>query len=131
MTREPAPDAADSLADALARDARDPLAGFAAQFHHPEDPPGRRLVYLCGHSLGLQPKSAGQYVEQELADWQRLGVLGHHAAGRPWIEYHAQASAPLAGLAGALDSEVVAMNSLTVNLGGRMVTRRRILKRGT
>ena len=122
MTRERAPDAADSLADALARDARDPLAGFAAQFHHPEDPPGRRLVYLCGHSLGLQPKSAGQYVEQELEDWQRWGVLGHHAAGRPWIEYHAQASAPLAGLAGALDSEVVAMNSLTVNLHLMMVS---------
>ena len=118
MTRERTPDAA----DALARDARDPLAGFAAQVHHPEDPPGRRLVYLCGHSLGLQPKSAGQYVEQELKDWQRLGVLGHHAAGRPWIEYHAQATAPLAGLAGALDSEVVAMNSLTVNLHLMMVS---------
>ena len=61
-------------------DASDPLACFAAQFHHPFDAAGRRLVYLCGHSLGLQPKSAAQYVEQELKDWQRLGVLGHHAA---------------------------------------------------
>ena len=87
-----------------------------------EDPPGRRLVYLCGHSLGLQPKSAAQYVEQELKDWQRLGVLGHHAAGRPWIDYHEQAAAPLAALAGALESEVVAMNSLTVNLHLMMVS---------
>ncbi len=118
MTRERAPDAA----DALARDASDPLAGFTARFHHPENPAGRRLVYLCGHSLGLQPKSAAQYVEQELKDWQRLGVLGHHAAGRPWTLYHAQASAPLAALAGALDSEVVAMNSLTVNLHLMMVS---------
>ncbi|HME38661.1 MAG TPA: kynureninase [Steroidobacteraceae bacterium] len=108
--------AASDAASALERDARDPLACFAAEFHHPFDSSGRRVVYLCGHSLGLQPKSAAQYVEQELQDWRRLGVLGHHAAERPWIPYHEQATAPLAALVGALDSEVVAMNSLTVNL---------------
>ncbi len=109
-------------AGALALDAADPLASFAAQFHHPFDGEGRRLVYLCGHSLGLQPKSAAQYVEQELKDWQRLGVLGHHTAARPWIRYHEQAAAPLAELVGAHDSEVVAMNSLTVNLHLMMVS---------
>jgi kynureninase len=109
-------------ADALAQDAADPLASFAAQFHHPFDDLGRRLVYLCGHSLGLQPKSAAQYVEQEMQDWQRLGVLGHHVATRPWIRYHEQAAAPLAALAGAHESEVVAMNSLTVNLHLMMVS---------
>src|ERR1700675_1860671 len=109
-------------ADALAQDAADPLASFAAQFHHPVDGSGNRLVYLCGHSLGLQPKSAAQYVEQELQDWQRLGVLGHHAAERPWIRYHEQAAAPLASLVGAHESEVVAMNSLTVNLHLMMVS---------
>ena len=109
-------------ADAVARDAADPLASFAAQFHHPFDGLGRRLVYLCGHSLGLQPKSAAQYVEQELKDWQRLGVLGHHVAERPWLRYHEQAAAPLAALVGAHESEVVAMNSLTVNLHLMMVS---------
>ena len=109
-------------AGALARDASDPLACFAAQFHHPEDGTGRKLVYLCGHSLGLQPKSVTQYVEQELKDWQRLGVLGHHIAGRPWIQYHEQAAATLAALVGAQESEVVAMNSLTVNLHLMMVS---------
>ena len=109
-------------AGALAQDAADPLASFAAQFHHPFDDAGRRLVYLCGHSLGLQPKSAAQYVEQELKDWQRLGVLGHHVAARPWIRYHEQAAAPLAALVGADESEVVAMNSLTVNLHLMMVS---------
>ena len=64
------------------QDARDPLAAFAGEFHHPEDPNGRRLVYLCGHSLGLQTKSTAEYIAQELADWQRLAVLGHHAAKR-------------------------------------------------
>jgi kynureninase len=116
------PAAAPDAAAALALDASDPLAHFAAQFHHPVDGGGRRLLYLCGHSLGLQPKSAAQYVEQELHDWQRLGVLGHHVAGRPWIRYHEQAAAPLAALVGALESEVVAMNSLTVNLHLMMVS---------
>jgi kynureninase len=116
--RGPAPDAA----AALALDAKDALAGFAAEFHHPFDGAGRKLVYLCGHSLGLQPKSVTQYVDQELKDWQRLGVLGHHVAERPWIRYHEQAAAPLAALVGAHDSEVVAMNSLTVNLHLMMVS---------
>ncbi len=116
------PDAALDAAGALTQDAGDPLAGFAEEFHLPYDGAGRRLVYLCGHSLGLQPKSVAPYVEQELKDWQRLGVLGHHAAGRPWIPYHEQAAAPLAALVGAHESEVVAMNSLTVNLHLMMVS---------
>jgi kynureninase len=108
--------------DARSLDARDPLAGFAAEFHHPVDRDGRKLVYLCGHSLGLQPKSAAAHVEQELEDWRRLGVLGHHVARRPWIQYHEQAAAPLAALIGAHAGEVVAMNSLTVNLHLMMVS---------
>jgi kynureninase len=114
--------AASDAAGAAARDASDPLASFAAEFHHPFDDSGRRLVYLCGHSLGLQPKAAAHYVEQELMDWQRLGVLGHHVAGRPWIRYHEEAAAPLAALVGAEPGEVVAMNSLTVNLHLMMVS---------
>jgi kynureninase len=101
---------------AIAHDAADPLAGFAAEFHHPFDAAGRKLLYFGGHSLGLQPKAAAKLVAQELADWQRLGVLGHHEAERPWIPYHERAAAGLAELTGAIESEVVAMNSLTVNL---------------
>ena len=117
-----AQDAALDAGGALARDAADPLAGFAAQFHHPYDAAGRKSVYLCGHSLGLQPKSAAQYVETELADWRRLGVLGHHEAARPWIGYHEQVAGPLAALVGSDADEVVAMNSLTVNLHLMMVS---------
>ena len=73
-------------------------------------------MYLAGHSLGLQPKSAARCIDEELADWRRLGVRGHHEAKRPWIEYHAALAAPLAELVGAGETEVVAMNSLTVNL---------------
>jgi kynureninase len=109
-------------AGAQSLDADDPLARFAQEFHHPHDDSGRRWVYLCGHSLGLQPKSAAQYVAQELEDWRRLGVLGHHTAERPWIEYHEHAAAPLAALVGAHEAEVIAMNSLTVNLHLMMVS---------
>ncbi len=79
-------------------------------------------MYLCGHSLGLQPKSAAHYIEQELEDWRRLAVLGHTQASRPWIGYHEHAAAPLAALVGAEEAEVVAMNSLTVNLHLMMVS---------
>ena len=70
-------------AEAAALDAADPLAGFAREFHHPHDSEGRKLLYFGGHSLGLQPKAAAAMVEQELSDWRRLGVLGHHEATRP------------------------------------------------
>jgi kynureninase len=111
-----------NAAAALALDAQDPLAAFAAEFHAPYDSHDRKVVYLSGHSLGLQPKSAGQYIEQELADWRRLGVLGHHDGLRPWIGYHEALAAPLAALVGAGETEVVAMNSLTVNLHLMMVS---------
>ncbi|HUY83519.1 MAG TPA: kynureninase [Steroidobacteraceae bacterium] len=103
-------------ADAAALDAEDPLARFADEFHHPLDAAGRRAVYLCGHSLGLQPKAAADYVEHELTVWRDLAVRGHHEGSRPWISYHETLAAPLAELAGATPAEVVAMNSLTVNL---------------
>jgi kynureninase len=98
------------------------LACFATEFHHPKDAAGRKLLYLCGHSLGLQPTSAAGYIAQELDDWRTLGVEGHFRGARPWVKYHEQLAPPLARLCGALDSEVVAMNSLTVNLHLMMVS---------
>jgi kynureninase len=112
----------DAASAAAGLDAGDALAPFTAEFHHPRDAAGRKLVYLCGHSLGLQARSTERYVAEELADWQRLGVLGHHQAARPWIPYHERAAGGLAALAGAVETEVVAMNSLTVNLHLMMVS---------
>ena len=109
-------------AHAEALDATDPLAGFAQEFYHPHDSQGRKLLYFGGHSLGLQPKSVAAMIEQELGDWRRLGVLGHTEAVRPWIPYHERAAPALAELAGAMEGEVVAMNSLTVNLHLMMVS---------
>jgi len=105
-----------TLEHARSRDAADPLAHYRAQFAHPHNGDGKSLVYLCGHSLGLQPLSARQRVNEELDDWAAMGVRGHESARRPWIPYHELLTQGLATLTGALPGEVVAMNSLTVNL---------------
>ena len=107
---------------AAAQTARDPLAHFRERFHIPKMADGSDCIYLCGQSLGLQPKSAREYVEQELQDWARLGVDGQLHARNPWIPYHELLTAPISRLVGALPIEVVAMNSLTVNLHMMMVS---------
>ena len=105
-----------ALAAAQALDVRDPLRGFRARFALPRDERGEPLVYLCGHSLGLMPLAVRDIVTEELDEWSRLGVYGHEHASRPWIPYHENLTAGLAALTGAQAGEVVAMNSLTVNL---------------
>lgn len=97
-------------------DAGDRLAAFRADFHLPLRKDGSASVYLCGHSLGAAPKNAVRIVNEELDAWTRLGVDGHFDSQRPWLAYHEQLSGGLARLAGASPLEVVAMNSLTVNL---------------
>jgi len=106
----------DSAEFAARLDLEDPLAGFRERFEFPDARGGRSSIYLCGHSLGLQPRLAADYVRQELSEWARRGVEGHFDARRPWVSYHRNATAPLAALTGAKPSEVVAMNTLTVNL---------------
>jgi kynureninase len=103
-------------------DARDPLAPFREQFHIPPAPDGSPSIYLCGHSLGLQPKRAREYIEQELVDWAKLGVEGHFHGRNPWMPYHRLLTANMAGLVGAEPREVVVMNSLTANLHLMMVS---------
>jgi kynureninase len=105
-----------SLTWARAQDLADPLAEFRARFALPAGADGAPLVYLCGHSLGLAPRAAAHLVAEEMTDWQRLGVLGHERARRAWIGYAEQLQPALADLTGAQRQEVVAMNSLSVNL---------------
>lgn len=101
---------------AAALDVADPLARFRAKFHLPISNDGNPLVYLCGHSLGLQPRATASLVNEELTAWQMRAVEGHFSGARPWLDYHEQFTAGLADLCGALPLEVVAMNSLSVNL---------------
>lgn len=109
-----------SYADEL--DAADPLGRFREYFHFPLLTGGQKPIYFTGNSLGLMPKKAREYVDQELDDWARLAVEGHLHAKNPWLPYHEFVAGPLARLVGAKPIEVVAMNSLTVNLHLLMVS---------
>jgi kynureninase len=117
------------VAGARALDAADELAGLRRDFELPREQ-GRTLTYLCGHSLGPMPRAARRAVEAELDRWAALGVDGHFADAHPvrgrarplraahggWLDYHVQFAPRLAALVGARSDEVVAMNTLTVNL---------------
>jgi kynureninase len=106
---------------AVAMDERDPLKDFRDLFISPKIG-AADCVYLCGHSLGLQPKSVAGCIQQELDDWAQLGVEGHFHAKNPWMPYHRFLRDQTAQLVGAKPSEVVVMNSLTVNLHLMMVS---------
>ncbi len=103
-------------------DASDPLASYREQFHIPKTRQGTDCLYFCGNSLGLQPKALKAAMDQELHDWQNLGVEGHFHAKNPWMPYHEYLSESLARLVGAKPIEVVAMNTLSVNLHLMMVS---------
>ena len=105
-----------TFATASELDAADPLAGFREEFHIPPGPDGQPCAYLCGNSLGLQPKAARAAVEQEFDAWERLGVEGHFHGTSPWMHYHETLAEASARVVGARPLEVVVMNSLTVNL---------------
>ncbi len=97
-------------------DELDPLAKYKSEFHIPKDKDGNDLIYFCGNSLGLQPKTTKTYINQELNDWANLGVEGHTEAKNPWLPYHEFLTESTARLVGAKPIEVVTMNSLTANL---------------
>ncbi len=103
-------------------DRQDPLARFRGNFSIPKTPDGGEEIYLCGNSLGLLPTLAADYVTAELEKWGRLGVKGHFDGDFPWMPYHEFLSPGMAAIAGAKESEVVAMNSLTANLHLMMVS---------
>lgn len=110
-----------SLEQAQQLDRNDPLKRFRDQFHLPYES-DQQDIYFVGNSLGLQPKSVTDYLALELESWQRLGVRGHFSKPRPWLNYHQLLAETMAGLVGGSDSEVIVMNTLTVNLHLMMAT---------
>ncbi|TAE25124.1 MAG: kynureninase [Cytophagales bacterium] len=100
-------------------DLQDPLKRFRERFHIPQRD-GKDLTYLCGNSLGLQPKTAREALNHELDTWQQLGVEGWfeslHETTPSWLSYHERCQQPLADIVGARPAEVCPMNALTVNL---------------
>src|SRR3989338_110359 len=112
----------DSLAFAQKMDQQDPLTSYRKKFLIPKTARGDDVLYFCGNSLGLQPTMTRTLVNEELEKWEKYGVDGHTHASNPWVAYHELVADSLARLVGATPQEVVAMNSLTVNLHLMMVT---------
>ena len=97
-------------------DANDPLREYSKRFYFPKNKSKKSFTYFSGNSLGLQPDTAEKYVKEELDSWRYLAVDGHLDSKRPWLPYHEFLTSYSADIVGALDTEVVVMNSLTVNL---------------
>ncbi|QQL51424.1 kynureninase [Mucilaginibacter ginkgonis] len=104
-----------SLAFAQDQDINDEFAAFREEFLFPQNN-GKDVIYLCGNSLGLQPKAVVEEITKQLSSWQQLGVEGWFNGSDPWLQYHRKLAAPIANIVGAKDSEVTVMSSLTVNL---------------
>lgn len=106
---------------ARALDAADPLREMRAQFLIPKHD-GADQAYFVGNSLGLQPRGARAHVEEVLDKWAAEAVEGHFTGQAQWLSYHELVREQLARLVGAKPVEVVAMNTLTVNLHLMMVS---------
>jgi len=102
-------------------DQADPLSEFRSEFHIPVID-GKQTLYFTGNSLGLMPKGAQSYLNEELEDWKNWGVEGHFHARRPWMPYHEFFSESLSKVVGAKPEEVVVMGTLTNNLHLLMVS---------
>ena len=105
-----------SVEGAAAFDRTDELRSYRDRFHIPRKESGEPVVYLTGNSLGLQPDTAREAVNEVLDDWATFGVGGHFRAKHAWMPYHEYLTSATAAIVGAKHSEVVVMNSLTVNL---------------
>jgi kynureninase len=104
-----------SRTHAIALDAADPLRPLRNEFLVPKHK-NNDQIYFCGNSLGLQPRNARGHVQRVLDKWAHEAVEGHFTGDAQWLTYHEQVREPLARIVGAQPGEVVAMNTLTVNL---------------
>ena len=102
-------------------DNQDSLKRFRDKFHFPSFHENG-VVYFTGNSLGLQPKSTGEFIQKELDAWAKYGVEGHFLAEKPWFEYHEFLTEKASKVVGAKPEEVVVMHSLTTNLHLLMVS---------
>lgn len=106
---------------ALEMDQKDPLGKFRDQFIFPQVN-GEEAIYFCGNSLGLQPKTVRKGLDQELQNWAQMAVDGHFHGEDAWFYAKNKSKPALAEIMGAHEHEVVAMNSLSVNLHLLMVS---------
>lgn len=102
-------------------DLRDPLKEMRNEYLFPKHN-GKDFIYLCGNSLGLQPKVAKEVLNKQLDNWQNLAVEGWFEGDSPWMFYHKELKQLMAPIVGAKPTEVCPMNTLTVNLHLLMVS---------
>jgi kynureninase len=85
-----------------------------------QDSDSAESMYLCGNSLGLQPRRTREYVNRYLDTWASKGVFGHftdYEGGLPpWLHIDDAVKERTAKIVGALPSEVAIMETLTANL---------------
>jgi kynureninase len=116
-------------------DSQDPLKHLRNEFIIPSKADLKRLtlsssesevtsepsIYLCGNSLGLQPRRTRERISSFLAAWATKGVTGHFTnhsdsnlpAFMDADDYAAKLMAPIVG---AQEHEVAVMGTLTANL---------------
>jgi kynureninase len=104
-----------TLAFARELDRQDPLSEMRTAYLFPQAA-GKEFIYLCGNSLGLQPKVTKEVLNTQLKNWQHLAVEGWFEGDSPWMFYHKELKRLMAPLVGAKPAEVCPMNTLTVNL---------------
>ncbi|KAH8588387.1 pyridoxal phosphate-dependent transferase [Bisporella sp. PMI_857] len=78
-------------------------------------------IYLCGNSLGLQPRLAAIRLKQYLTTWKTQGVFGHfkpleESPLPTWLHADAEAADKVAPIVGGKITEVAVMETLTANL---------------
>ncbi|WP_316803517.1 kynureninase [Pedobacter nototheniae] len=110
-----------NLAFAKALDEADELREFRSQFLFPNQNE-KPFIYLCGNSLGLQPKVAKEVLIAQLDNWENHAVEGWFEGETPWMFYHKALKKLMAPIVGASPAEVCPMNTLTVNLHLLMVS---------
>lgn len=110
-----------NLAFARQLDEQDPLREMRHEYLFPEHN-NKEFIYLCGNSLGLQPKVAREVMDKQLNNWHKYAVEGWFEGESPWMFYHKELKRLMAPVVGAKSSEVCPMNTLTVNLHLLMVS---------
>ncbi|PNS17126.1 Kynureninase [Sphaceloma murrayae] len=84
-------------------------------------------TYLCGNSLGLQPRLVQQYTAAYHQTWATKGVYGHfkkieNSPLDTWVNSDEDVMEDMANIVGAHKDEVVVMQTLTANLHFAMVS---------
>ena len=99
-----------SLSSARDLDAGDPLRGLRARFCLPDG-----VIYLDGNSLGAMPVDAAGVMRDVVEGQWGEGLIGSWNSAE-WITLPRRVGDPIAALIGARPGEVIACDSVSVNL---------------